>query len=79
LAKTNVCTSIIVARELRYGCAKAGSVRLAKAVEDILSEIAVLPLDVTANAECGIVCSELEADGKPIDSNDLVVAAPLPR
>jgi len=38
----NICSSIIVAAELRYGCAKSGSARLLKAVEDLLGEICVL-------------------------------------
>ena len=45
----NICTSIIVAAELRYGCAKSGSQRLLKAVEDLLGEIAVLPFDIPAD------------------------------
>jgi tRNA(fMet)-specific endonuclease VapC len=71
----NVCTSIIVAAELRYGCAKSGSKRLLKAVEDLLSEITVLPFDVPADAEYGGIRSELEAAGKPIGGNDLLIAA----
>ena len=46
----NICTSIIVAAELRYGCARSGSGRLLKAVEDLLAEIDVLPLDIPADA-----------------------------
>src|SRR5258708_32912787 len=49
----NICTSIIVAAELRYECAKSGSKRLLKAVEDLLGEINVLPFDVPADAEYG--------------------------
>jgi tRNA(fMet)-specific endonuclease VapC len=71
----NICTSIIVAAELRYGCAKSGSSRLLKAVEDLLGEINVLPFDVPADAEYGGIRSELEAAGKPIGSNDLLIAA----
>jgi tRNA(fMet)-specific endonuclease VapC len=71
----NICTSIIVAAELRYGCAKSGSKRLLKAVEDLLGEIAVLPFDVPADAEYGGIRSELEATGKPIGGNDLLIAA----
>jgi tRNA(fMet)-specific endonuclease VapC len=71
----NICTSIIVAAELRYGCAKSGSKRLLKAVEDMLGEIDVLPFDVPADAEYGGIRSELEAAGKPIGSNDLLIAA----
>jgi tRNA(fMet)-specific endonuclease VapC len=71
----NICTSIIVAAELRYGCAKSGSKRLLEAVEDLLGEIKVLPFDVPADAEYGRIRSELEAAGKPIGSNDLLIAA----
>ena len=75
VGEDNICTSIIVAAELRYGCAKSGSDRLLKAVEDLLGEIEVLPLDVPADTEYGGIRSELEAAGKPIGSNDLLIAA----
>ena len=75
VGEDNICTSIIVAAELRYGCAKIFSKRLLKAVEDLLSEIEVLPLDVPADAEYGGIRSELEAAGKPIGGNDLLIAA----
>ena len=71
----NICTSIIVAAALRYGCAKSGSTRLLKAIEDLLGEIEVLPLDVPADTDYGGIRSELEAAGKPIGSNDLLIAA----
>jgi tRNA(fMet)-specific endonuclease VapC len=75
IGENNVCTSIIVAAELRYGCAKSGSERLLKAVEDLLGEMAVLPFDVPADVEYGSIRAELEAAGKPIGSNDLLIAA----
>jgi tRNA(fMet)-specific endonuclease VapC len=71
----NICTSILVAAELRYGCAKSGSKRLLKAVEDLLSEIEVLPFDVPADAEYGGIRSTLEAAGRSIGGNDLLIAA----
>jgi tRNA(fMet)-specific endonuclease VapC len=71
----NICTSIIVAAELRYGCAKSGSSRLLEVVEDLLGEINILPFDVPADAEYGGIRAELEAAGKPIGSNDLLIAA----
>ena len=74
-AKRNICTSIIAAAELLYGCAKSDSKRLLKAVEDLLGEINVLPFDVPADAEYGGIRSKLEAAGKPIGSNDLLIAA----
>ena len=71
----NVCTSIIVAAELRYGCEKSGSKRLLDAVEDLLSEIEVLPFDVPADADYGAIRARLEAAGTPIGGNDLLIAA----
>jgi tRNA(fMet)-specific endonuclease VapC len=71
----NICTSIIVAAELRYGCAKSGSARLIKAVEDLLGEIDVLSFEAPADAEYGGIRAELEAAGKLIGSNDLLIAA----
>ncbi len=71
----NICTSIIVAAELRYGCAKKGSERLLKAVEDVLGEIEVLPFDIPADIEYGRIRSELESAGKPIGANDFLIAA----
>jgi tRNA(fMet)-specific endonuclease VapC len=75
VGEDNICTSIIVAAELRYGCAKSGSARLLKAVEDLLGEIEVLPLEVPADTEYGGIRSGLEAAGTPIGGNDLLIAA----
>ena len=73
--ENNICTSIIVAAELRYGCIKSGSKRILAAVEDLLGEIDVLPFDAPADAEYGNIRAKLEAAGKPIGGNDLLIAA----
>ena len=75
VGEDNICTSIIVAAELRYGCAKSGSKRLLKAVEDLLGEINVLPFDVPADA--GIRRNPLGArSGRKADRwNDCLIAA----
>lgn len=70
-----VCVSVIVAAELRYGCAKKGSARLLRRVEEFLSEVPVLPFDVPADGEYGSIRAELETAGRPIGSNDLLIAA----
>ncbi|MGX5801049.1 PIN domain-containing protein [Bradyrhizobium sp. Arg314] len=70
-----VCTSIVVASELRYGCARKGSAKLLKKVEELLAEIPVLPLDVPVDAEYGALRAELEGMGQPIGHNDLFIAA----
>ena len=75
VGEDSICTSVIVAAELRYGCAKSGSTRLLKAVEYLLAEIEVLPFEVPADAGYGEIRAELEAGGKPIGSNDLLIAA----
>lgn len=75
VGEDNVCTSIIVAAELRYGCAKSGSKRLTKAVEVLLTEIDVLPFDVPADNEYAGIRSALETAGTPIGGNDLLIAA----
>jgi tRNA(fMet)-specific endonuclease VapC len=70
-----VCVSIITAAELRYGSARKGSAKLLANVEAILGSIQVLAFDVPADAEYGGIRTELEAEGKPIGPNDLLIAA----
>ena len=71
----DICTSIVVAAELRYGCAKKGSAKLLAKVEAMLETIPVLPLDVPADSEYGGIRSELEAEGQTIGLNDLLIGA----
>lgn len=70
-----ICVSIITAAELRYGCARKGSAKLLAHVEAILESVQVLALDLPADAEYGGIRAELEAAGKPIGPNDLLIAA----
>lgn len=70
-----VCVSVVVAAELRYGCAKKGSPKLSRKVEEFLSEVPVIPFDAPADCEYGGIRAELEAAGRPIGSNDLLIAA----
>ena len=70
-----VCISVIVAAELRYDCARNGSPQLLRRVEEFLSEVPVLPFDVPADSDYGGIRAELEAAGRPIGSNDLLIAA----
>jgi tRNA(fMet)-specific endonuclease VapC len=73
--EANVFTSIVVAAELRYGGVKSGSPRLRKVVEDILDEIEILPFEAPADVAYGEIRAALEAAGRPIGSNDLLIAA----
>ncbi|MBI5128102.1 MAG: type II toxin-antitoxin system VapC family toxin [Rhodopseudomonas palustris] len=75
VGESAICTSIIVASELRYGAAKSNSAGLQKAVADLLDEIEVLPFEVPADVDYGAIRATLEAAGTPIGSNDLLIAA----
>jgi len=70
-----VCTSIVVAAEMRYGCAKKGSPKLLAKVRSLLDTLPVLPLDLPVDAAYGSIRTELEAAGQPIGANDLLIAA----
>ena len=70
-----ICVSIITAAELRYGVAKKGSPRLRAQIDAILRSIEVLALESPADADYGDIRAGLEAAGKPIGPNDLLIAA----
>ena len=70
-----ICMSIITAAELRYGCAKKGSAKLLAHVEAILESVQVLAFDVPADTEYGGIRAALEAAGRTIGPNDLLIAA----
>jgi tRNA(fMet)-specific endonuclease VapC len=70
-----VCTSVIVAAELRYGAARRGSERLTAQLEAILNALPVLPLEPPADEAYGRIRAGLEAAGRPIGANDLLIAA----
>lgn len=70
-----ICTSIVVAAELRYGCAKKGSNKLRARVESLLKTLPILPLDLPVDARYGDIRAELEATGQTIGANDLLIGA----
>jgi tRNA(fMet)-specific endonuclease VapC len=70
-----VCTSIVVACELRYGAQKKGSPRLSAQLERILQALPVLPLEPDADRHYGEIRAHLERNGRPIGANDLLIAA----
>jgi len=75
LGEAQVCTSIIVAAELRYGATKKGSPRLSAQLEAVLGALEVLPFEVPADAAYGLLRTRLEQVGRPIGANDLLIAA----
>jgi tRNA(fMet)-specific endonuclease VapC len=75
VGEAQVCTSIIVAAELRYGAAKKGSPRLSSQLEAVLGALEVLPFETPADAAYGLLRTRLEQAGRPIGANDLLIAA----
>jgi tRNA(fMet)-specific endonuclease VapC len=70
-----VCTSIVVAAELRYGAAKRGSARLSSQLEAILGVMDVLALETPTDKIYGHLRADLEKRGRIIGGNDLLIAA----
>jgi tRNA(fMet)-specific endonuclease VapC len=75
VGEQHICTSIIVAAELRYGAARKGSSRLSAQLEAVLGALEVLALEAPADAVYGELRARLERSGQPIGANDLLIAA----
>lgn len=75
IGEAEVCTSIIVAAELRYGARKKGAARLEAQLEAVLGALDVLPFESPADVAYGSLRTRLEQTGKPIGGNDLLIAA----
>jgi tRNA(fMet)-specific endonuclease VapC len=70
-----VCTSVIVAAELRFGAAKRQSKRLTTQMELVLDTLEVLPFEAPADVAYGDLRARLEAAGTPIGADDMLIAA----
>ena len=71
----SVCTSVVVAAELRFGAKKRGSRRLTTQLEIILSAIDILPLEEPADRQYAKLRKYIEQRGMPIGPNDMLIAA----
>ena len=70
-----VCTSVIVAAELRYGAEQSGSSQLADRVDLILSALDIQALEPPADRHYGKIRQYLTRRGIPIGPNDLLIAS----
>jgi tRNA(fMet)-specific endonuclease VapC len=75
IGEEKVCTSIIVAAELRYGATRKASPRLTNQVEAVLGSMDILPFEAPADTTYGLIRARLEKAGRPIGGNDLLIAA----
>ena len=70
-----VCTSIIVAAELRYGATKKKSPALTTRINALLDALEIVAFEPPADNAYGLLRVQLEDSGKPIGANDLLIAA----
>ncbi len=75
VGEMQICTSVVVAAEIRYGVAKKGSPRLAREAEAVLGALTILPLEEPVARYYGAIRTDLERRGTPIGPNDLLIAA----
>jgi tRNA(fMet)-specific endonuclease VapC len=75
VGEVGICTSVIVAAELRFGAVKSGSLKLADRVDLILAALEILPLKQPADRNYGEIRHFLARQGLPIGPNDLLIAA----
>ena len=75
VGERQVCTSIVVAAELRYGAARLGSARLSRQLESLLSALDVLAFDEPADRQYADLRTCLERGGTTIGPNDMLIAA----
>lgn len=73
--EVGVCTSIIVAAELRYGALKRNSPRLSVQLAAVLSALAIFPLEPPSDVIYGTIRAHLNQKGSPIGGNDMLIAA----
>jgi tRNA(fMet)-specific endonuclease VapC len=60
IGEDKVCTSIIVVAELRYRATKKGSPQLSAQLEAVLGALEILPFEVPADQEYGLIRTLLE-------------------
>jgi tRNA(fMet)-specific endonuclease VapC len=70
-----VCTSALVASELRYGAVKRASARLSALVENLLGRLDILPYEASASLSYAVIRHDLAVAGKLIGPVDLFIAA----
>jgi tRNA(fMet)-specific endonuclease VapC len=75
VGEQNVCTSVVVTAELRYGAARRASPRLTAQLEAVLGALDVLALEPPVDIVYGELRAALERAGQPIGANDLLIAA----
>lgn len=74
-APEELCTSIIVAAEIRFGLARGVGASLVTQVERVLGAIPIAPFEEPADQIYAELRADLQRRGTPIGANDLFIAA----
>ncbi len=72
---SDLCASLVVAAELRFGAERVQSTRLSREIEEILARIPVLSMEPPVDATYGRIRAHLQREGTIIGPNDLWIAA----
>ena len=75
IGESQVCTSIVVAAELKFGVKNKNSSKLAEKLAIILEAIDILPFRTPADNHYAEIRHYLKIRGTPIGANDLLIAA----
>ena len=75
VGEAQVCTSIIVAAEVRFGARRRASSRLTAQSEAVLASLAILPFAPPADVRYAEIRTRLESAGRLIGGNDMLIAA----
>jgi tRNA(fMet)-specific endonuclease VapC len=69
-----VCTSVVVAAELRFGAVKSGFAKLAQRIDLILSALEILPLETPVDRFYASLRNHLSRQGTPIGPDNMLIA-----
>jgi tRNA(fMet)-specific endonuclease VapC len=75
VGQAQVCTSVIVAAEVRYGAVRRGSARLTAQCETVLRALEIEPFAPPADVMYARERARLQSSGRIIGANDLFIAA----
>ena len=75
VGEDTICTSAVVAAELRYGARLKGSASLTERIEELIARVRVQAWPVDASTSYATIRVALERAGTPIGANDLLIAA----
>ena len=75
VGQQDICTSIIVAAELRFGAVLSGDRDLTARIDAVLQRLPVLAFEPDADRTYAVMRAALEKRGALVGANDMLIAA----